>query len=167
MNLTRLVYHSQRCPDAHFEAAQVMASSYRNNRRDRITGFLLATDREFVQVLEGSRTAISRLYHRISADPRHRDLVLLSCMPVRERRFASWSMGLKEGVDAPVSEILLRYFATDEIDPATVDPDSLIEALRHIASDCAQRAEAALAASDDGGDGDISAERAAVEPVVS
>ena len=47
----------------------------------------------FLQVLEGGRSQVSALYNRISADPRHRDVVLLSYDEIGERSFAGWSMG--------------------------------------------------------------------------
>ncbi|MCK7492603.1 MAG: BLUF domain-containing protein [Comamonadaceae bacterium] len=47
----------------------------------------------FLQVLEGGRSAVNRLYNRIAADPRHAEVELLSYEEIGERRFAGWSMG--------------------------------------------------------------------------
>ncbi len=49
-----------------------------------VTGFLLATQTAFAQVLE-ARMPMSENHDRIMADPRHDDLRILSAVPRRER----------------------------------------------------------------------------------
>jgi hypothetical protein len=51
-----------------------------------------ATASSFLQVLEGDRGEVTRLYARMSADPRHQDLELIHCESITERRYADWSM---------------------------------------------------------------------------
>ena len=46
----------------------------------------------FLQALEGERGKVTSLYARIHADPRHKDLELLHCESITERRYAAWSM---------------------------------------------------------------------------
>jgi Sensors of blue-light using FAD len=46
----------------------------------------------FLQALEGERGRVTRLYSRISADPRHRDLELIHCEGINARRYGEWSM---------------------------------------------------------------------------
>jgi Sensors of blue-light using FAD len=46
----------------------------------------------YLQVLEGERMAVNRLYARIVADLRHQDVALLLLEEVSRRRFAGWSM---------------------------------------------------------------------------
>ena len=46
----------------------------------------------YLQVLEGERMAVNRLYARIVADQRHQDVVLLQLEEITQRRFAGWSM---------------------------------------------------------------------------
>lgn len=46
----------------------------------------------FLQALEGERGNVTRLYARISADPRHKDLELIHCESITKRRYGDWSM---------------------------------------------------------------------------
>ncbi|WP_091506604.1 BLUF domain-containing protein [Microbulbifer yueqingensis] len=97
--LTRLIYASR----ANFrpvEASQgveptvgrILFQSRRNNSRHGISGVLYFGDSHFFQVLEGEPQAVNETYRRIGADSRHRDLTVLSQLPVKERLFSDWSM---------------------------------------------------------------------------
>jgi len=74
------------------DAAPILAASRRNNARDGLTGLLYADGRRFLQALEGEAPAVERALERISADPRHRAVVVLSCRDVEAREFGTWSM---------------------------------------------------------------------------
>jgi hypothetical protein len=100
-----------------------------------LTGFLHYNGFYFLQVLEGGRAPVSAVYHRIAADPRHSNIVMISCMDVRERLFPSWSMGLHEGMDDKTKLIFMRYFATSKVDPETINADTLLDALQDIAAE--------------------------------
>ena len=69
------------------------AASKANNPALGITGVLCFSEGIFLQVLEGGRSAVNRLYNRIAADPRHSEVELLCYEEIGERRFAGWSMG--------------------------------------------------------------------------
>jgi hypothetical protein len=43
-------------------------------------------------VLEGERSKVNRLYARILADQRHKDVELLHFEEISDRRFGAWSM---------------------------------------------------------------------------
>ena len=68
-----------------------------NNARNGITGLLVTGGRRFLQALEGPDKAVLDTYARISADPRHFGLVLLSMGIVGERQFGDWSMAFHAG----------------------------------------------------------------------
>ncbi|MEO1207516.1 MAG: BLUF domain-containing protein [Pseudomonadota bacterium] len=135
MNLTRIVYYSERNASLSLDVRQIISTSHKNNGRDSITGFLHFNGFYFLQVLEGGRAQLSACYHRIAADPRHTNIVLISAADVSERLFPSWSMGLHEGMDDKTSEIFLRYFATDKVDPETISSDSLLDVLQDVATE--------------------------------
>jgi hypothetical protein len=59
-----------------------------------VTGCLLSGSNSFLQLLEGPRQTIDRLYVTISADSRHKNVVMLTDEDIDERLFASWSMKL-------------------------------------------------------------------------
>jgi Sensors of blue-light using FAD len=77
---------------------------------------LCLSDGIFLQVLEGGRSAVSQLYNRIAADPRHRDVELLLYQEIAERRFAGWSMG-QVNMALLNPSLLLKYSATAKLDP--------------------------------------------------
>lgn len=72
--------------------APILAASRANNTRDRITGLLFSDGRRFLQALEGDPAIVERAYSRISLDPRHRALVILSRREVPTREFGAWAM---------------------------------------------------------------------------
>jgi hypothetical protein len=73
----------------------------------------------YLQVLEGGRTAVNRLYNRIVADPRHHDTELLAYESIVERRFAGWSMG-QVNMARLNPALLLKYSERPALDPYTV-----------------------------------------------
>lgn len=118
MSLIRLVYASEsRLVDANRRAEldRVLASARRFNDQNGITGFLLATDKAFAQVLEGPRDKVAETYGRIVVDPRHAALRLLSEEPITARSFAGWAMGIAEH-DETTSFIFGLYGVTPEAD---------------------------------------------------
>lgn len=133
MILTRLVYYSQRNPSERMDIAELIETCRRNNARAFITGMLHYNGDHFLQVLEGGRAEVSAIYHRIARDPRHSNIILISCQDVRERMFPTWSMGMHEGMDGEARNIFLRYFSTDEVNPETVQVDSLLDVLQDFA----------------------------------
>jgi hypothetical protein len=95
--LHRLIYRSTAAilgttEQVEAEIASILESSHRNNGREDLTGVLLHASGSFTQVLEGSVSAIERVYDRISADLRHSALDIVQFVPVLERRFEVWSM---------------------------------------------------------------------------
>lgn len=90
------------------DTASILAVSRRNNRRDGLTGLLYADGRRFLQVLEGEPAALERTLERITADPRHRAVVILSCRDIAAREFGEWAMAERvAGVagDAMVAQV--------------------------------------------------------------
>ena len=57
--------------------------------------------------------------HRIAADPRHKDVELLSYEQINERRFAGWSMG-QVNLTRLNPGLLLKYSASATLDPFAV-----------------------------------------------
>ena len=89
------------------------------NPAQGITGALCCSQGVFLQVLEGGRDAVNRLYGRIVADPRNADVVLLSYEEIGERRFAQWSMGWVD-VERLNPAALLKYSERATLDPYAV-----------------------------------------------
>ncbi len=139
MNLTRLVYYSQRNPSESLDVKELIETCKRNNARLNLSGLLHYNGDHFLQVLEGGRVEVSALYHRIARDTRHSNIILLGCTDVRERMFPSWSMGLHQGMDDRTRQIYLRYFATDDINPETINVESLLDVLQDLSVELSPR----------------------------
>jgi hypothetical protein len=94
--LCRAIYISQAVGNAGsslLSVAEILGVSERNNRRDHLTGVLLAHDGWFLQALEGARIDIDRLLTRLHKDPRHTDIRMLGFEAIEQRAFPAWSMG--------------------------------------------------------------------------
>jgi Sensors of blue-light using FAD len=70
----------------------VLRKAHAWNTENDITGVLCEGQGVYLQVLEGERSKVTRLYSRISADPRHTDLELIHCECITEKRYGKWSM---------------------------------------------------------------------------
>ena len=135
MNLTRLVYYSQRNPSMNVNVDELLAVCRRNNAAMNVTGMLHYNGTNFLQVLEGGRAEVSAIYHRIAADPRHVNIILMACNDVRERIFPSWSMGLHEGMSEETKQIFLRYFPSNKVNPEAISVDSLLDFLQDVSTE--------------------------------
>ena len=102
----------------------ILAASQRNNQRVGITGALCLSSGIFLQQLEGDRTAVNTLYHRILLDPRHRDPAILDFSEIAARKFTQWSMGSLSALEANRA-IYLKYSRSASFDPYGMSPATL------------------------------------------
>jgi hypothetical protein len=120
--LVRLLYASRAAESVHADTlAAILKVSKERNHAVGVTGVLChcATSKIFMQVLEGGRAQVSALYNRISQDPRHRDIVLLSYEEIGERSFSGWSMG-QVTMSRLNPALLLKYSESAVLDPYSV-----------------------------------------------
>ena len=126
-SLYRLIYCSRNvtpCDASNTSATEVLTAelraildaSRRRNQLDEVSGALLFTHSGFAQVLEGHREVIERTFERISADPRHSDVTVLSFTPTEKRSFPDWAMGfcgqLKDDSADPLAGLLPAHDLT-------------------------------------------------------
>lgn len=130
--LVQLLYASRAVtpvpPDA---LVTILRQSKANNPRHGVTGVLCCSDDMYLQVLEGGRSAVNRLYNRIVADPRHTDVELLAYQQIGERRFAGWSMG-QVNVSRLNPALLLKYSATARLDPHAMSGSTALALLEEL-----------------------------------
>ena len=107
--------------------ARILAKSRKNNTQRQIVGGLLFGDGCFLQCLEGEAQAVQALYMKIAADPRHRDVTVLSQRPIVQRSFGAWSMKYVPGEQA--LSALLSDWGTGRFDPYSLSPDRLAAAV--------------------------------------
>ncbi len=93
-HLTHCIYASAACQPFDGAALRgLLENSRAHNEQAGITGMLLYADGSFFQVIEGPAEAVSALFARIAADPRHEQVTRIIEEPIARRRFADWSMG--------------------------------------------------------------------------
>lgn len=103
------------------EISELSVVSACNNERWGITGLLIYCDGNFIEVLEGPRTAIDQAFGRIARDPRHSRIEVLLSAPITERNFSKASMGVLNSDQ--LLEIDRAQFRT-VADRAKADPTS-------------------------------------------
>lgn len=92
-----LVYVSLATHDMTDEELQSLLKVAREvNARLDITGMLLYRDGYFIQALEGDEEAVDKLFDKISRDPRHKSVLVVTKAPIQKRAFEQWSMGFNK-----------------------------------------------------------------------
>ena len=76
------------------------------NVRTGITGVLLYSEGDILQVLEGEVERVQALFTTIAGDVRHRNVTKLADGPVDERAFADWSMRFRSVPSAAFKRFL-------------------------------------------------------------
>jgi len=116
--LVRLVYASRSASPVTDEViGGILAQSRKNNPEHGLTGVLcLCHGDTFLQVLEGGRDEVNRIYSKVLCDARHSDVTLLDYSEVSERRFSSWRMG-RVDLDKVNAGIILKYSEKSRLDP--------------------------------------------------
>ena len=76
------------------ELDALLRTSAERNLGNGITGLLLYSDGNFMQVLEGEADVVEATYQRIAQDPRHHLLYRLGTQAIDQREFSAWHMGL-------------------------------------------------------------------------
>ena len=75
------------------------------NAEQGVTGLLLYNDGAFIQVIEGSKEIINRVFKSISNDQRHNNVVKLLEEPIDQRAFPDWTMGFRKISDEQSASI--------------------------------------------------------------
>lgn len=71
-----------------------------NNGPAGLTGMLLFHQQRFLQLLEGTETAVRSLLAKIAQDPRHTNIRVLLTESVPARSFGGWTMGFEQMEEA-------------------------------------------------------------------
>lgn len=130
MHLVRLLYLSKATNGLGVSGIEaLLMSARRHNIQVGISGLLAFNGEYFLQVLEGGRSEVNRLYQRIASDPRHEELFLLQMDEINERLFADWSMAYVPSSKL-TRELLLRYGVNDEFRPLQMTNSSCIGLLK-------------------------------------
>lgn len=92
-----LIYASSATvPFSRADLTALLEISRRNNVEINVTGMLLYKDGNFLQMLEGEKENVMKLYDKISLDPRHTGVITILDGEEEERQFPEWSMGFRD-----------------------------------------------------------------------
>ncbi|NVJ61184.1 MAG: BLUF domain-containing protein [Gammaproteobacteria bacterium] len=94
MYLVRLIYAStinQGFDQKDIE--QILTVSRKNNASNHISGILCFGHNYFLQCLEGGRSAVNQVYHKILQDERHNNPLIVDYSEIDLREFSDWTMG--------------------------------------------------------------------------
>lgn len=131
MTIVQLVYASNLPPESPIDLENLLIAARARNKKSHVTGYLCFRNNSFLQVLEGTPSAVTRVFSSIANDRRHSNVVLLGYERVVCRRFSTWSMGyiadFGDGQGA-----LLRYSGLAEFEPHEMDHRSAIEFLSDV-----------------------------------
>ena len=126
--LVRLMYASRATQDIGADdLAAILKVSKAHNPSAGVTGVLCfcKSSNIFMQVLEGGREPVNKLYNTIAQDRRHRDPTLLSYGEIGQRSFAGWSMG-QVHMERLNAALLLRYSERATLDPYAVSGEASV-----------------------------------------
>ena len=71
---------------------QLLVEARTNNIKNGITGCLIFYNGGFIQIIEGEKAKLEKLYGKIKNDTRHTDVHLFSEANITERTFSNWGM---------------------------------------------------------------------------
>ncbi len=107
--LYRIIYLSSGLKDlTSSDVKEILVKAKENNRDKNITGVLLYLDKNFIQVLEGEKEDIIKLYQKISLDYRHKNIIKVIEGNIDYRQFDKWDMGFIE-IDSDDLKNLSEY----------------------------------------------------------
>jgi hypothetical protein len=131
--LVRLVYASRATKPIESQVVDdILSRSRKNNQDAGITGVLcVCHGNVYLQVLEGGRTEVNRLYGKLMRDERHSDVTLLHYSEIEQRRFSGWRMG-RVDVDKVNIGIVLRYSEKRHLDPFSLSGASAMALLEEL-----------------------------------
>jgi ABC-type tungstate transport system permease subunit len=95
--LISLIFVSaEKHPMGSRDLEQLFRTSHTNNSRRNVTGALLYADGSFMELLEGEKSVIDKLFRKIEQDARHHFVMLIDRSPLQEREFSSWETVSKD-----------------------------------------------------------------------
>ncbi|MEA3278147.1 MAG: BLUF domain-containing protein [Pseudomonadota bacterium] len=136
--LFRLIYASDSEPSLEAEDLyELVRQATENNRDNEITGMLLYGQGEFLQVLEGERDVVNRLFQKISVDVRHHDVHIIEAKQVANREFGQWLTEVVEWpdeLDDRTKEILLATCGEPRLSASRMDGSQVIALFKSLLS---------------------------------
>lgn len=93
--LFQLVYVSTALTQKRSDLAELVREAAARNRRLELSGLLLSGNGQFVQLIEGRREQIVRVYRKIRNDPRHTEIHIVHWGQATAPLVAEYAMALE------------------------------------------------------------------------
>jgi len=103
----------------------LLAAARDFNRQNEVTGVLLYSGSHFMQCFEGPDEAVQKVYARMLASSKHKDVVVIVDVAIQKRAFGDWLMGSAKATE---SDLLKLYTARwtqrsgEAVDSAATSP---------------------------------------------
>lgn len=95
-SLYQIMYVSSARPELTEDALhEILSAAQTNNAKRGISGILLHSDGNLLQLIEGSESQVNLLFDKISQDTRHDKLLVLYRQQVKTRDFPDFKMGFR------------------------------------------------------------------------
>jgi len=91
------------------ELTKILSAAQKNNESSQITGILLHSDGNLLQLIEGPEASVHRLFNKIKNDERHTNLMVLFSHSVDQRDFPNFKMGFRSASRANLRESFPAY----------------------------------------------------------
>ncbi len=92
--LKTICYISDSCREESLNSLKVLYSkAKKNNSKYNITGILIYSNANFLQVLEGDQKSVDATFKRISLDTRHRNIFKVINIDIQQRIFEDYNFG--------------------------------------------------------------------------
>ena len=129
----QLLYVSSATADLNEEALlEILSGSQQRNAAREITGLLLHSDGNIIQIIEGAEAAVEALFTKIERDSRHRQVMVLSRKFVEKRDFPEYKMGFKRVSTQTLSEELPGF--TDMVEEKNLPTDTFNGVSKRVAT---------------------------------
>lgn len=101
-----LIYHSMAMDNiGSNNIVDILEKSRKFNSKNNLTGCLLYHKGEFVQILEGEKQVVQKLFKKIEIDSRHTHVNLVYEGHIDKKVFNNWSMAFKELSDIDMKKL--------------------------------------------------------------
>lgn len=119
-----LIYTSNALPTTgETEQYDILTKSVKNNTELDLTGLLIYHNGTFIQMLEGPRDNVHKIYETIKKDERHDQVQTLISGTVEKRQFPDWRMALEVTHK--------RTFAEVDAYQSFLDSSQFLEGIQH------------------------------------
>jgi hypothetical protein len=104
--LVQLIYVSTPVPEKMEEVNASLPGNQLRNKERGISGMVLSHPNFYMQILEGERSEVSKLFHKIMCDKRHTDVTIVRFQDAMRSEFTRWDYAI---IDKNLDEDFAEY----------------------------------------------------------